>query len=426
MGLFDRRHEQLDEEGNVLPTHATSHSGHTVDPRRSSATYPVDYEPGATHSHGRDGIGLPVGRTTGTESVGAGMHDNQVREKPNRTKGGGIRGILHNLTFRDGDPYGRRPTFVEWWRMYWHDFLVFFLEGMLSLALLKWSPVPTGKFFTVTVGPPTAGSSSQFSEVYEPTFAYPKMSQHIPIIADAVIAVAVPITFILIMQFRVRSFWDVNNGIWGVLYAVMTGCMIQIIVKLVYAGLRPNFLTVCQPKIPVEDLVRLGQGFQDIYFNARICSNPDKKMVANSLQSFPSGHSTAAFAGLVFASLYINGKLKIFGNTHPPYFFLILFLFPLTLATCVVGTLMLDMSHNWYDILAGSLLGTFTAFVAYRATYASVWDYRTNHIPTPRVLGRKNGWKTGLRSADHHEVGAFSKMQYLRHGGWGQKGQAWV
>src|SRR5690606_25395559 len=218
----------------------------------------------------------------------------------------------------------------------------FFLEGMLSLGLLLWSPVPTGKFFTVTVGPTTVGSATNVSEVYEPSFAYPKMSQHIPIIADALIAVGVPIFFIIVMQLRVRSFWDVNNGIWGVIYAVMTGCMIQIIVKLVFAGLRPNFLTVCRPRIPAEDLVRLGQGFQDIYFNARICTNPDKKMIANSLQAFPSGHSTAALAGLVFASLYLNGKLKVFGNTHQPYFYVILFFFPLTLATCVVGTLMLD------------------------------------------------------------------------------------
>src|SRR5690606_23065734 len=119
-------------------------------------------------------------------------------------------------------------------------------------------------------------------------------------------------------------------------------------------------------------------------------------------------------------------KLKVFGNTHQPYFYVILFFFPLTLATCVVGTLMLDMSHNWYDILAGSLLGTITAIAAYRSTYASLFDYRTNHIPTPRIYGRRTGWKTGLKLADPQELGAFSKMQYLRHGGWGQKGQAWV
>lgn len=87
---------------------------------------------------------------------------------------------------------------------------------------------------------------------------------------------------------------------------------------------------------------------------------------------------------------------------------------------------MLDMSHNWYDILAGAILGTMTALAAYRATYASVWDYRTNHIPTPRIVGRKTGWKTGLRHADHGENGSFAKMQYLRHGGWGQRGQAWI
>src|SRR5690606_35117311 len=129
--LFGRR-QDADEHGNVLPTHThhtTPPTADTTDPRRSSATYPVDYEPGATraypshdnYSPERDGIGHPVGRTTGAAPTDAGMYDNTVREKPARQKGGAIRSFFHHLTVRDGDPYGRRPTFKEWWRMYWHD-----------------------------------------------------------------------------------------------------------------------------------------------------------------------------------------------------------------------------------------------------------------------------------------------------------------
>lgn len=141
MGLFDRR-QPVDETGEVLPTHNTTHTthtspttAHTADPRRSSATYPVGYEPGVTHSYStgddtyneRDGIGHPItgrpGHTTGVETAAVG--NAHMREKTSsRVKGGGIRGLLHNLTFREGDPYGRRPTVKEWWQMYWHDFLM--------------------------------------------------------------------------------------------------------------------------------------------------------------------------------------------------------------------------------------------------------------------------------------------------------------
>ena len=58
---------------------------------------------------------------------------------------------------------------------------------MLSLGLLLWSPLPTGKYFAVTVSP-SADASGVQSEVYNPEFAHPKMSQHIPILADAALA----------------------------------------------------------------------------------------------------------------------------------------------------------------------------------------------------------------------------------------------
>lgn len=289
---------------------------------------------------------------------------------------------------------------------------------MLSFGLLMWSPLSTGKYFTVTVSPTTG--DTLVPEIYQPTFAYPKMDQHIPIVADTIIALGYPFAVIILMQLRVRSFWDLNNGVWGTIYSVMTSCMLQIIVKLVYAGLRPNFLTVCQPVIPQDVMERVGRGYGNIYFNARICSNPDKKLVAGSMQSFPSGHTAAAFAGLTYAALYTNAKLKVFSNVHQPWVFLLFFWFPILAATCAVGTLMLDMSHNWYDILAGAILGIAVAASSYRATYASLFDYRINHIPLPRVIGRKRGRLEGVNLARPEEVAGFSKMVGIRWGGWGQ------
>lgn len=41
-------------------------------------------------------------------------------------------------------------------------------------------------------------------------------------------------------------------------------------------------------------------------------------------------------------------------------------------------------SHHWYDVLAGATIGALGAFAAFRMSYASIWDYRFNHIPLPR------------------------------------------
>lgn len=120
----------------------------------------------------------------------------------------------------------------------------------------------------------------------------------------------------------------------------------------------------------------------------------------------PSGHTTAAFAGFVFLYLYLNAKLKIFANYHPAMWKLVVLYAPILGAVLIGGSLTIDEYHNWYDVLGGAIIGTTMAFSAYRMTYASVWDWRINHIPlnrsaafafesaelTDAVFSRKAGW----------------------------------
>jgi diacylglycerol diphosphate phosphatase/phosphatidate phosphatase len=188
------------------------------------------------------------------------------------------------------------------------------------------------------------------------------------------------------------SFWNVNNGCMGVIYSVMTGATLQIIIKLVIPGLRPHFLTVCDPQIGAG-ATAAGEGFGGVYFTTSICrdhADPERrKLIANALQSFPSGHSIAAWAGLFYLSLYLNAHLKIFSNYHPSYWKLLVFVAPLLAATLIVGSLTLDMSHNWYDIAVGSAIGVLMALLSYRMCFAAVWDFRWNHVPLKRGAA---GW----------------------------------
>jgi diacylglycerol diphosphate phosphatase / phosphatidate phosphatase len=50
--------------------------------------------------------------------------------------------------------------------------------------------------------------------------------------------------------------------------------------------------------------------------------------------------------------------------------------FPLVFATTICGSLSLDESHNWYDTLAGAIIGILSALAAYRTRYAAIWDFR--------------------------------------------------
>jgi diacylglycerol diphosphate phosphatase/phosphatidate phosphatase len=144
------------------------------------------------------------------------------------------------------------------------------------------------------------------------------------------------------------SFWDMNNAIIGLLYSLITAAVFQVFLKWLIGGLRPHFLTVCNPIIP-DDGTELGNGFKQIYYDRSICSG-DRNSIDDSLESFPSGHSTAAFAGFIFLYLYLNAKLKAFSNHHPAMWKLVATYAPVLGATLIAGTLTIDEYHNWYDV----------------------------------------------------------------------------
>ena len=136
-----------------------------------------------------------------------------------------------------------------------------------------------------------------------PEFAYPLRKEIVPIWAAALLAALVPIFFILVMQIRIRSFWDVNNAIIGLLYSLITAAVFQVFLKWLIGGLRPHFLDVCKPAVPVTG-TQTGNGLGGIMYDRKVCTGNEDD-INDSLESFPSGHTTAAFGGFVFLYLYL-------------------------------------------------------------------------------------------------------------------------
>jgi len=241
----------------------------------------------------------------------------------------------------------------------------------------------------------------------------------------------IPFAVFLIVQIRARSFWDVNNATIGLLYALISAAVFQVFIKWLIGGLRPHFLAVCKPRIPEGLNVggayngnengltgNVANGYRQIMFDRSICTG-DQNEINDSLESMPSGHTTAAFAGFIFLYLYLNAKLKVFANYHPAMWKLIAIYAPVLGACLIGGALTIDEYHNWYDILAGAIIGTLMAFSAYRMVYASVWDFRFNHIPLLRHAPFVYG--AGASSFD-----GFHDTVFTRKAGWGTlEGSSW-
>lgn len=315
-----------------------------------------------------------------------------------------------------------RPPFLEWLKVSAVDIVTIIIMAILSFVIFTREAVGH-RMFPVTFSQTSTNSpsidSSGSGDIVYPQFAYPHRPQFISSEQAGIMAIATPILVFLLAQIRIRSFWDLNNSIFGVLYAVVGGTLFQVFIKWLIGGLRPNFLEVCKPDISRasrsggNSTGLEGTGFGGIMYTFEICSAMDdteqRRSVFNALQSFPSGHTTTSFAGFIFLYLYLNAKLKVFSNYHPSMWKLALTYAPVLCATLIGGSLTVDKSHNWYDVVAGAIIGTTFAFSAYRMVYAAVWDWRINHIPlhrqTPLVLDDKT---VGL------------KWTMTRRAGWGK------
>jgi membrane-associated phospholipid phosphatase len=282
----------------------------------------------------------------------------------------------------------------------WVDILTMIAMGAVGLGVYEAKPAPSRSFpVTFTDG-----------EIVYPEFAYPLRHEIVPIWLAALLASIIPIFIILCMQVRIRSFWDCNNAILGLLYSLIGAAVFQVFVKWLIGGLRPHFLSVCDPD-PAKVATQGGQGFRGIMFQRDICRG-DINQIDDSLESMPSGHSTAAWAGFLYLYFYLNAKLKIFSNHHPAFWKLIALYAPILGATLITGALTIDEFHNWYDCLAGAIIGSVFAISAYRMVYASVWDFRFNHIP----LTRHTPFTYGAGAAG---AGGFESTVFTRKAGWG-------
>ncbi|KAE9986023.1 hypothetical protein EG328_006574 [Venturia inaequalis] len=348
----------------------------------------------------------PVDADT-TTATGTPRAPTTAREKTPR--GGG--GLLAKFGGRTHGSYpetrNSRPTFGQWLKQTWVDIFTMAILGAIGLGVYMAPPAPS-RSFPVTF---------QNGQVVYPQFAYPLRNEIIPIWASALMSVLIPIAIFLICAIRVRSFWDLNNAIMGLLYSVISAAVFQVFVKCLIGGFRPHFLAVCQPAVPVggdgAPRAANGDGYLDLFYRPSDCTG-DRKKINDALESMPSGHTTAAFAGFVFLSLYLNGKLKVFSNYHPSLWKLIAIYAPILGATLIGGALTIDKYHNWYDVVAGGIIGTIFAFSAYRMMYASVWDFRFNHIPLTRDIPFTYG--AGGYQGPHH---SFHDAVFTRQAGWG-------
>mmetsp|Transcript_53168 Transcript_53168/g.128779 ORF Transcript_53168/g.128779 Transcript_53168/m.128779 type:complete len:207 (-) Transcript_53168:6-626(-) len=129
---------------------------------------------------------------------------------------------------------------------------------------------------------------------------------------------------------------------------------------------RPNFYAMC--------------GWNATATGVHGCT-AERKWDWESRQSFPSGHSSFAFSGLLFASLFLLEKVRQLSKKRklptslPMAVAQMAACLPAILAMWVAISRVVDYWHNYDDILAGSVLGSMCAYHAWtqRMRYNAQW-----------------------------------------------------
>ncbi|KAI9835576.1 MAG: hypothetical protein M1819_002027 [Sarea resinae] len=252
----------------------------------------------------------------------------------------------------------------EYFQIVWLDLL-----SMILIASSMWG------FYNL----PMNRRQSRFFEVHrgysgsiqgDHYISHPLMPQMVTSLIAATVCLGVPIVVIALFQCRLRSVWDTHAAVTGLLKALIIATFVQVIFKNYIGGFRPNFLELCRP-----DPALVPQ-HGSVYLNVDACTG-SRKMVTYG------GHTAAAFASGVYLALYINAKLKVMSDHAPHFWRPMVMVFPLIGATLIAGGLTVDKHHQTWDILAGATIGTIAALVAYRVSYASLFNYTYNHIPVP-------------------------------------------
>uniref|UniRef100_A0A7S2RYR7 Phosphatidic acid phosphatase type 2/haloperoxidase domain-containing protein n=1 Tax=Mucochytrium quahogii TaxID=96639 RepID=A0A7S2RYR7_9STRA len=253
----------------------------------------------------------------------------------------------HNL------PYNDRNFLWTFWH-YWVDWLFVAVYAAVALGLTK-APV-----------------RDRFKEPTNPDFQYPYQEDFVTFSVCCVMVIAIPIfCFIVTNLVYVKMLckdWnyvlDFHHSLLGLLESSSVCILATNSLKIAVGRVRPS--GSARHKLDMHD------------WN----------------QSYPSGHTSMIFCGMVYLFLFLSGKAGIlrktgivFSKSQDPFrgsfaFAFLTFFLPMVIACFVLASRLVDYAHDFSDVNAGAVIGLVSAFIGYFLCYPSLMDDHC-HMPRP-------------------------------------------
>lgn len=168
--------------------------------------------------------------------------------------------------------------------------------------------------------------------------------------------------------------WELNCGILGLGLSVCAAFTITGALKNAIGKPRPDLIARCEIDPAVRDTFTSDAFRHKLTLSSvAICQQKNNYILQDGFKSFPSGHSSSAFAGLFYLSLYLAGKMHILDSKGEVWKSVIVTI-PTIGAALVAGSRIMDARHHPFDVLSGSALGILVAWGSYRQYFPAVTE----------------------------------------------------
>jgi len=257
---------------------------------------------------------------------------------------------------------GFMNRFSWWHRSYIGDYLMFVVLAICLIIV----------YFGISASTAFMDVLKYMSDTERKMYNFPLTEpEYLPIADAAAIVILVPSFFFVFFSITTKSLHELHDSFLGFL----TGGQLMLIssefYKRTFGMLRPDFLARCLPN------------------DQFVCSTLGSSSLEDGLQTFPSGHASAAMYAFTFLALYLYGKLKPYDTkwqVYPvgPLFRVCLILAPLFLGIWICCTRVTQYRHFLRDISVGGGLGIFLAVVSYHMCF-HFFHSPLSHLPRSRV-----------------------------------------